>query len=110
MTGCCCSLGKLLAQTVEFAFDLDLRYSGHLWLSWVGRVISLCGRCRPSWTGEGAVRAIGAAAGTLRFARPTDAGSNRANNCSYWKATSVKLRSLRECSRSRAWDLSFSSA
>ena len=28
----------------------------------------------------------------------------------YWNATSAKLLSLRECSRSRSWDLSFSSA
>ena len=28
----------------------------------------------------------------------------------YWNATSAKLLSLRECSRSRSWDSSFSSA
>ena len=28
----------------------------------------------------------------------------------YWKATSEKLRSLRECKRSQSWTLSFSSA
>jgi hypothetical protein len=37
-------LRKLLAQTVEFAFDLVLRHNGFLWpSSWVGRAISSAG-------------------------------------------------------------------
>jgi hypothetical protein len=38
--------------------------------------------------------------------RLADAGVQRC----YWNATSVKLRSLRECKRSQSWDLSFLSA
>ena len=37
-------------------------------------------------------------------------GLRAANIAIYWNATSAKLLSLRECSRSRSWDSSFSSA